>query len=366
MMACGSSKKSFLDRSNEERAILDAIKQLEKNPSHEEAAEAVPLLYSRVKQYHLQRIADLKLSPEISKWDNILSSYNTLQNIYTQILNTPAAYRLVSPETFATQIMETKETAAESFYIEGERLLKSDDRKEIRKAYNAFNKTVKYIPDYKDATSKMDSAFEKATLTLVVKQIRDNSYFVNSGWGSSGYNYSNEYFQDRIVRDLSRNDQPIRVYTDWQARRDNVLPEWELDLYLREINIPYPQQRSYTRQASSRIEVSTDTAGRPVYQTVYATINITERSFTARGVMDVDIRDVDNRKSINYNSFREEYRWSDEVGSYTGDSRALSSADWNIINNRNNQIIRKEDVLEEIYRKLYPRVLSYVRRYVEW
>lgn len=366
MLACGSSKKNYLHRSNEERALLDAVKQLDKNPDDYDALEAVPLLYSRIKQYHLQKINDLKSLPDNSKWDKILSSYNTLQNVYQEILNTPAAYRLVTPDTYAEQILETKQAAAESYYNEGESLLALTERSQIRKAYNAYNKAIKYIPDYKDSEVKKAMAFEKATIMLVVKQIRDNSYFVNSGWGSSGFNYSNEYFQDRLVRDLSREDQPLKVYTDWQARRDNVDADWELDLYLREINIPYPQQRNYTRQASNRIEIGTDTSGRPVYQTVYATIHITERSFTARGVMDVDIRDIENRKSVNYSSFREEYRWRDEVGSFTGDSRALSAADWNIINNRNSQTIRKEDVLEEIYRKLYPRVLSYVRRYVEW
>ncbi|HCF63886.1 MAG TPA: hypothetical protein DEU93_06770 [Chitinophagaceae bacterium] len=82
--------------------------------------------------------------------------------------------------------------------------------------------------------------------------------------------------------------------------------------------------------------------------------------------MEVDIRDVINRKTVNFSSFQETYRWQDETGSYTGDSRALSQADWNIINNRNSQPMRREDVLQELYRKLYPRVLNHVRRYVEW
>lgn len=366
LMACGASKKNYLNRSNEEKALLDAVKQLNKSPEDTDALEAVPLLYSRIKQYHLQKIRDHRALTDNSKWDKILSSFNSLQNVYQEILNTPAAYRLVTPESYAEQILETKQEAAEAYYLEGERLLALNERTQLRKAFNAFDKSLKYIPDYKDAYDKKLLAFDKATIKLVVKQIRDNSYFVNSGWGSSGFNYSNEYFQDRLVRDLSRENQPVIVYTDWQARRDNILSDWEIDLYLREINIPYPQQRTYTRQASSRIEVGTDTSGRPTYQTVYATVHVTEQSFTARGVMDVDIRDIENRKSVNYSSFREEYRWRNEVGSYTGDSRALSAADWNIINNRNSQIIRKEDVLEEIYKKLYPRVLSYVRRYVEW
>lgn len=363
--ACKTSK-SYLERENEERALTDAIKKLEKEPDHAEALEAVPVLYSNIKTRQLALIESYQKTADQNRFDKIIKSYDILQNAYTQILATPAAFKLVTPESYSTQLMEVKEQAAESYYQSGTSYLNLTGRDNAKKAYNAFNRSEKYVPGYKDAESKMAMAFQNGTISVVVGPIRDDSYFSNNNWGSYGYNYSNEYFQDQLVRDVARNNQPVKMYTDWQARRDNVYPDWEVNLRLRDINIPYPQQRTYTRQSSKQIETGTDTSGRPIYQTVYATVHITQRSFNARAIMEVDIRDVINRKTVNFSSFQETYRWQDETGSYTGDSRALSQADWNIINNRNSQPMRREDVLQELYRKLYPRVLNHVRRYVEW
>lgn len=363
--ACKTSK-GFLERENEEKALTDAIKKLDKEPDHPEALEAVPVLYNSIKTRQLAMIEGYQKTNDLNRFDKIIRSYDVLQSAYTQILATPAAFKLITPESYSTQLMETKEQAAEAYYQSGMSYLNLTGRDNAKKAYDAFNRTGRYVSGYKDAEAKMEMAFQNGTIAVVVGPIRDDSYFSNNGWGSYGYNYSNEYFQDQLVRDVTRNNQPVKMYTDWQARRDNVYPDWEVNLRLRDINIPYPQQRTYTRQSSKQIENGTDTSGRPLYQTVYATVHITQRSFNARAIMEVDIRDVINRKSVNFSSFQETYRWQDETGSYTGDSRALSQADWNIINNRNAQTMRREEVLQELYRKLYPRVLNHVRRYVEW
>ena len=82
--------------------------------------------------------------------------------------------------------------------------------------------------------------------------------------------------------------------------------------------------------------------------------------------MDINITDVVSRKSISYNSYSDEYRWEEEHATYTGDSRALDSNDWAIINNRNYNEPRKEDVLNELYRKIYPQVKNRITYAVNW
>ena len=89
-------------------------------------------------------------------------------------------------------------------------------------------------------------------------------------------------------------------------------------------------------------------------------------SFVAQAQMDVYIRDLVAPKTITNRSFREDYRWEVERATYSGDQRALNSQDWNIINN-NNQFSTpgREEVLEELYRKLYPQVLNAIRYSVD-
>lgn len=58
------------------------------------------------------------------------------------------------------------------------------------KTYTAFKKAGKFVPDYKDAKSKMDEAYQHAIVNVQVNPVQDNSFFFNTGWGNYGYNYS--------------------------------------------------------------------------------------------------------------------------------------------------------------------------------
>ena len=55
LAACGSSK-TYLERTDEDKALQDAVKKLNKNPSDDEAKTAVPLLYSSILKTHQARI----------------------------------------------------------------------------------------------------------------------------------------------------------------------------------------------------------------------------------------------------------------------------------------------------------------------
>ncbi len=231
-------------------------------------------------------------------------------------------------------------------------------------------KSDKFIPGFKDAQAKTNEAYEKAIVNVVINPVQDNSFFFNSSWGNYGYNYSNEYFQQTLIRDLdnanSANRYAARFYTEWEARRDNVKPDWVIDLTLRNMNIPPAGSFRYSQNRSAQIQVGTDTAGRPQYRTVTATLYITRQSFDANADMEVRIKDLESNKNISYRNFRESYRWEQENATYNGDSRALNSYDWQMINSNGYNQPRKEDVLNELYRKIYPQVLNNIRYSVDW
>jgi len=132
------------------------------------------------------------------------------------------------------------------------------------------------------------------------------------------------------------------------------------------MDIPIPQRYNYSNNRSKQIEIGKDTSGRPIYQTVTATVRITRYSFTAYASMDVQIKDIVTPKSISNRNFREDYRWQEESGTYSGDSRALTNSDWNAINNGSFREPQREQVVEELYRKLYSSILSHIRTTVEW
>jgi len=369
LSACGSSK-TYLERSDEDKALLDAVKKLNKNAGDEQATQAIKILYTNILNSHLAKIKSYQTSKDLARWDKIIDEYNDLQEAYNAILNSTAAFKLVTPENFSTQLLETKQGAAEEYYTTAALFLSKTGRENAKKAYSYFKKSDKYIAGYKDVQTKINEAYESAIVDVVINPVQDNSFFSNSGWGSSGLNYSNEYFQRTLVRDLAYNNNnsnyAARFYSDWEAQRADVQPDWIVDLRLRNMDLPQPNSYTYRRNRSAQIQKGTDTSGKPVYQTVYATVNITRMSFTAHADMDVLIRDVVSQRTISSRNFIEDYRWQEERASYSGDSRALNSQDWQLINNNNFYTPRREMVLEELYKKLYPQVLNNIRYSVDW
>lgn len=369
LTACGSSKK-YLERGDENKALADAVKKINKNPSDEDAKTAIPVLYNNILKSQQAKIKSYQTGTDLARWDKIIAAYNQLQDHYNNILHSTPAFKLVTPQNFSTQLLETKQGAAEEFYNSAENYLAKNGRDNAKMAYAYFKKADKYIKDYKDVTAKMNMAYENAIIDVVINPVQDNSFFFNSGWGSSGLNYSNEYFQRTLVRDLAFNNNSnkyaARFYSDWEAQRENIQPDWIVDLRLRNMDVPQPARYNYRRNRSEQIQIGSDTSGRPVYKTVYATLNITRMSFTARADMDVLIKDVQASKIISNRSFSEDYRWQEERAGYTGDSRALSAADWELVNNSNFYTPRREEVLEELYRKIYPQVLNNIKYSVDW
>ncbi len=365
--ACATSK-NYLERSDPDKALQDAVKKINKNATDEDATLAIPLLYRVITENHLGKIKSYSSSKELSRWDNIIREYDYLQDAYNVLINSTEAFKLTNPVNYSTQILETKQAAADEYYETANTFFAKDGRDNAKKAYTYFNKANKYIPGYKDAEAAMAQAYENAVVDVVINTVQDNSYFFNSGWGNTGYNYSNEYFQQTLIRELNNNSNryPARFFTEWEARRDNVKPDWVIDLRLRNMDIPFPLTNTYSRNASSQVQSGTDSSGKAIYTTVYATINITRMSFTARAEMEVNIKDVISGKNISYRSFRDDYRWEQERGTFTGDSRALSARDWQLINGNNYGAPRKEEVLNELYRKIYPQVKNNISYSVDW
>lgn len=357
LVAC-SSKKGFLERSNSDKALQDAVKKLNKNPNDEEASAAVPQLYKMIQIKHLDKIKALNLSQQVDKWDGLLNEYQALQDVYSCIINSVPAYKLVTPESYATKIYETKDQGASAYYDQGEQYFKQAGRSNAIAAYNSFKQIEKFVPGYKDVQDKLELAFQKATVNVVIKPVQSNANIFNAGWGNSGNNYSNQYFQYNLLNDLNSNNKyPAVFYNLKEAQQLNINTDWTVDFTLKSLNIPNPTNSYSSRTVSSSIQIGTDTSGRPVYNTVYATINTSTASFVAKGNMEMNVKELSTNKNILLRSYTQEYKWVLETATFTGDKRALSNSDWNLINNSGTDAPRKEEVLVEIYKKIYPQVL---------
>ncbi len=364
--ACKSSK-DYLSRSDGDKALFDAVKKLNKKPSDEEALRALPLLYDRAQQYHTGKISKYTQSSAIGRWDNILSAYTILQNMYDVIIANPSALKMVRPADYRDSIGRCRENAAEAYYQYALSLEANPSREQAILAYKAYRKAAQYIPGYKDTRTRIDAVYEQTIVDVVINPVQQRHAAFNTGFA---YNYNNEYFQQTLVRELGYNhNRPsqARFYTDRDALARNIQPDWLVDLVLRRIDMPGPATTQSARNLSREIEAGKDSTGKQLYQTVTATLTIYRQSFSARATMEVSITDIRTRKSIAFNNYDEDYQWQEEYATYSGDRRALGNSDWDLVNNagfRNTP--SREQVINELYRKLYPRIKSRISYAVEW
>lgn len=368
VLASCSSSKDYLAHRNEDKTLYSIIKQLNKKPGDELATAALPDVYAQLQQTHLSTVDNYKNSAELNRWDGINSEYGILQDMYNAIVNSAAANNIVTAVSYQKQIDSTRQSAADAYYQLAVAHYNMDSWMDARKAYTAFKKADSWISNYEGSRLMMDSAKQKSIVTVVINPVQDNSFFFNSGWNNNGFDLTGANFPQNLVTDLGGKNigrHPARFYTGWLAQRDNVNADWTVDLTLKNIDLPSPNVYNYTRKVSAKVENGKDTSGNTIYKTVYATLHIQRRSFNASAQMDMNVQDAANQKNILYDTFTDSYNWQQEAASYSGDSRALSNRDWELVNNRYYQPAQQE-VINELYRGLYPQVKNRIARAVDF
>jgi hypothetical protein len=75
---------------------------------------------------------------------------------------------------------------------------------------------------------------------------------------------------------------------------------------------------------------------------------------------------VNTGKNITFNRYSDQFNWQEEYATYTGDSRALGSNEYALLNNNNYRIPRNEDVVNELSRRIYPQVKNRIASVVNW
>jgi len=359
--ACSSSKKMAASKPDKE--LFNAIKAIEKS-NNAEARKDLPLLYQQAVQRHENEIAAYKMSEDPERWVKIIAELEALQNIYSAINASPATARLVSAQSYSAAIVDARETGAAEYYGKGVEFLQSDDRDDARMAYKAFQAVNMIYPNYKDVPMLMKKAKEKGTLDVVINMVESRGYMYPGG------SFAADNFQRNLVRDLGGNygngSTGARFYTDFEVRSRKINPDWAVDLNWANMYISPIRTNSYTRNVSKEIQTGKDTSGKAIYQTVTATLHITQTNINAQGDMEYHITDLSDDESIEWNRVPGYLNSVIETATYTGDSRALSSYDWNMVNNRRYSYMSEADIIDALYNEVYAQLRNRIEAVTRW
>ncbi|MBS4065589.1 MAG: hypothetical protein KGZ74_13600, partial [Chitinophagaceae bacterium] len=327
-------------------------------------------VYEPALQRAQQNMSNYRYDAAPQKWDKIIGEMQAIQQMFDIINTNQYAMRMIKPVNFYRNIVEAKDSAAADYYNYATDYFERGGRDNWKIAYNAYNNAGNYVPNYKDSKQKMQEAFDKSLVYVLVNQIQYDGVGFGNSWNWNNYNNRDQQLQSQIIRDLggrSNRNIPAYYFNEWDLRRENRGPDLVIDLVWRNMRTDQPRDRNRNYNRSKQVETGRDTANKPIYQTVTATVYVTERILEANADMNLIFTDAVNRSQIDWQTIPASFRTTVEFATYTGDRRALESSDWTLINrNQNQQAPNREEVFERMMQNIYNDVLNRIRRVTSW
>ncbi len=355
---------------SEQKDLSMLIKRLTKKGSDDKVLADIRSIYEPALLRTQQNLNNYQYDAPPQKWDKIIGEMQNMQRMYDIINTNQYAVRMIKPVNYYRTILATKDSAASDYYVYGMQYFEREGRNNSRQAFEAFDKTLSYVPNFKDAQQKKQEAFNRSIIYVLINQIQYDGFGFNNNWNWNNYNNRDQMLQNQIINDLGgRNNRniPALYFNEWDLRRENRAPDLVVDLVWRNSQFDQPRDRSRNYNRSKQIETGRDTANRPIYQTVTATVFVTERYLEANADMNLIVTDAKNRTQLDWQVIPASFRTSVEFATFSGDRRALDENDLRLINRSQNQPMpNREDVFQEMMRNIYNDMLNRIQRVTNW
>jgi hypothetical protein len=328
------------------------LKKLRKDPSDKEKQHTLIALFSKVKDLHEQVISRLEIDGfQSAEYDPVLQEYNALQKLMDETNDSPIRNSVVLSD-YRSSISAVRSSAAGYYYQRGVEELKKDTRTSASAAYDLFGKVQRYSSTYRDVTLLKNQAFERSIVNVLINPVQQGLFSTQS-FGS---------ITDQLVKDLGgRSAMGIRArfFSLFDLRNYSVRPDWVVDLLWNRSLVPNKILARYDRLVSKEIQIGRDTSGKPVMRPIYATMHIV-RYETAPVEIDFRLVDIEENVTLDWSRLNLGNSQIIEAATFSGDSRAIGDADWQLIN-RDPTMHMSSQMMNTIYTQLVEELRSRLR-----
>ncbi len=364
--SCKTASKLY-EKGNYDEAVELAAKKLQKDPDDAKLLDILQNAYRYAVNDHEDRIRNNAESNNELKWEWMYNEYVSLQRLYDAIYKVPSVFNIVNPVNYSSYLVTYAEKAGDIRFDRGLTFMNRYDKQSYRNAYREFQAALKFKPGHRDIIIKMDEAYDYAVTNVVILPMQQYGGYVYSSYTIGGNN-----FDDQLIRDLQYNsgNEFVKFYSGWDARSQNIRVDQEVDMQLANVNIGRYYDNRSNRRVMKEIVVK-ETVYKPdsvvrEYAKVYADINTTRRTMSSNAVMQVRVRDADGRWLWSDN-FSGNHSWTTEFASYTGDARALSETEKQLVNRRQEFAPPESEImrilLEQIGNDARYRIANYFNRF---
>ncbi len=365
LVSCKSASKLY-EKGRYDEAVELAAKKLQKDPDDAKLLTTLRNAYQYALEDHEARIRSYQESSNELKWEWIYNEYVSLQRLYDAIYRVPDVYRIVLPEDHSNDLVQYREKAGDVRYERGLAFMQHSDKQSYRNAYREFQAALSFKPGDREAILKMDEVFEYAVTNVVIVPLQRDGGFVYSSYGIGQPN-----LDDQLISSLQQNSgsEFIRFYSAWDARSRRIRVDQELNMQFVSMDLGRVFDERSTHKVMKDVVVK-ETVYRPdsvvrEYAKVHANIITTTRTLRSNAVLQVTVRD-ENGHRIWTDNYSSSHSWSTQFSHFTGDERALSQEDKNLINRRRDFPPSENDMIkcmiDEISNNAVYGLRSYFRR----
>ncbi len=359
LLFCTTSKKTY-EQGNYYVSVLQAVEKLRKNPNHKKSKEVLAQSYPLAVKYLTGEIKKIESLNEDMKYSQLMDVYIKLNDLYDEIRRCPAALKVIpEPLEFYREMSAVKQNAAAEQYYEGEKLLKSGNRQDAKRAYQYFLKSNEYDPGFRDVEEKIREAKYVATLKVLVEQVHVPSV---------QYDISIRFFQDQIEQFLfNYNENPfVRFYAPNDPSLKN--PDQILILQFDDFKVGQTNnfQKIYEVKKDSVIVGKTRLEnGRTVnvYGTAKAKFIENKREVISEGLLSMKIIDAYSNTVVLHEKFPGRFVWSTMWGSYNGDEKALSKEQLRISEMKPVPPPPSQELFVQFCKPIYSQIVRKIKAY---
>jgi hypothetical protein len=358
---CKTASKLY-DKGNYDKAVELAVKKLQKKPDDEMRA-LLQSAYQFAVNDHETRIHQLSDDTNDLKWEWTYAEYASLQKLYETIHRSPEAMSIVNPTDYSSYLHTYADKAADTRFQRGMMWMDKNDKLSFRNAYHEFEAALQYRPGDLTFIERRNEAYENAVINVVVLPMENNRYRF-----SSYNNFDITNFENDMLRQLQYNtgNQFVKFYSSWDADTRNIHADQIVDFRFSTFDIGRTRDERSTREVSKDIVVK-ETVYRPdsivkEYKKVFAKITTTRRTMLSEGNLQINIRDAGGRWLWS-DDIRGNHNWCSEFSTYTGDERALSENDKQLVNQRQDYPPREDEIIRCIMNEINGNMSGRLRNY---
>jgi tetratricopeptide (TPR) repeat protein len=362
-VSCKTANKLY-QKGNYDGAVELAAKKLQKDPNDAKTLEILQSSYRFAVEDHESRIRSNSESRNELRWEWTYNEYLSLQRMYEAIRKVPEVYQLVKPTDYSSYLVSYAEKAGDVRHDRGLSLMQNNDKTSYRNAYRELRLALSFKPGNRDIQQKMAEAYEYAVVNVIVMPIEERGY----RYSTYNNNYGNGGFTETLLRNLQYNSgsEFVKFYSAWDARSRDIRADEIIDMRFRDINVGNYRDSRSTRRVSKDVVIK-ETVYRPdsivkEYAKVHADITTTTRTMLSEGLLQVNIRDGEGRRLWTDN-FRKDHSWTTQFATYTGDERALSDSDKQLLNRRQETQPSESDVIRYIMEQIEQDALQRIKNY---